>query len=151
MYHGGEVERIFDRMISTSPTGPLAIAAFLSGRRGFGDSASSVGVDRFSESFSPEVSSRQVSHCASESGLGRFCASSRSRAEYRVRLTVNLRRAALAARFKMSCGFPPFLNRRAVLPGALGSPDKTAHDSDAARIKQKAGDRRYIGKSPALL
>ena len=91
---GGEVERIFGRMISTSPTGPLEIAAFLLGRRGFEDSATSVGVGRFSESFSPEVSSRQVGCCVSESGLGRLRASSCSRAEYRVRLTVNLRRAA---------------------------------------------------------
>ena len=44
-----------------------------------------------------------------------------------------------------------FPNRRAVLPGALGIPDKTAHVGAAARIKHKAGDRRCYGKSPALL
>ena len=48
-------------------------------------------------------------------------------------------------------GLTPFSNRRAVLPGALGTPDKTAHVGAAARIKYRASDRRHFGKSPALL
>jgi len=69
-----------------------------------------------------------------------------------VRVTVNLRGAARTARFVVSCvGSHLLPNRRAVLPDALGTPDKTAHVGAAARIKHKAGDRRYFGKSPALL
>jgi len=65
----------------------------------------------------------------------------------------NLRGAALAARFVVSSVWPhpPSENRRAALPSALGTPDKTAHVGIAARTKHRASDRRYLGKSPALL
>jgi hypothetical protein len=86
----------------------------------------------------PGYSRGAVSRRFGESGLGRhYAASSRSRAEYRVRLTINLRRAAPGGAV---CGvrrvaLPPFKNRRAVPPDALGTPGKTAHVDGAARTK----------------
>jgi hypothetical protein len=89
-----------------------------------------------------------VSLRSGESGLGSAMpTSSRTHESGR-----NLRGAALVrGLWCCVCGLTSSENRWATLPSAVGTPDKTAHVSVAARIKHKAGDRRYFGKSPALI